>query len=115
MTTLNLNQAPVLVVGAGIMGMGIAQVAAQAGHAVLVYDTRAEAVPQAKQKLADSLAALVAKGKMTADSVLALLARITPVAQLSDAAHVGLVVDAAEKIAVIRQILADYGRRTFMA
>ena len=45
MSTHNLNQAPVLVVGAGIMGMGIAQVAAQAGHTVLVYDTRADAVP----------------------------------------------------------------------
>ena len=91
MSTHNLNQAPVLVVGAGIMGMGIAQVAAQAGHAVLVYDTRADAVPQAKQKLAASLDALVAKGKMTAEAVQALLARITPVAQLSDAGHVSLV------------------------
>ncbi len=108
MSTLKLNQAPVLVVGAGIMGMGIAQVAAQAGHAVLVYDTRAEAVPQAKQKLADSLAALVAKGKMTADSVQALLARITPVAQLSDAAHVSLVVEAiVENLAVKRGLFHE--------
>ena len=108
MSTFNLNQAPVLVVGAGIMGMGIAQVAAQAGHAVLVYDTRAEAVPQAKQKLADSLAALVAKGKMTADSVQALLARITPVAQLSDAAHVSLVVEAiVENLAVKRGLFQE--------
>jgi 3-hydroxybutyryl-CoA dehydrogenase len=101
MSTHNLNRAPVLVVGAGIMGMGIAQVAAQAGHAVLVYDTRADAVPQAKQKLADSLAALVAKGKMTAEAVQALLARITPVAQLRDAPHVSLVVEAiVENLAV---------------
>ena len=108
MNTYNLNQAPVLVVGAGIMGMGIAQVAAQAGHAVLVYDTRAEAVPQAKQKLADSLAALVAKGKMSADSVQALLARITPVAQLSDAAHVSLVVEAiVENLAVKRSLFQE--------
>ena len=108
MNTYNLNQAPVLVVGAGIMGMGIAQVAAQAGHAVLVYDTRAEAVHQAKQKLADSLAALVAKGKMTADGVQALLARITPVAQLSDAAHVSLVVEAiVENLAVKRSVFQE--------
>ncbi|NDD12334.1 MAG: hypothetical protein EB072_06740, partial [Betaproteobacteria bacterium] len=39
MNTLNLHQAPVLVVGAGIMGIGIAQVAAQSGHHVLVYDS----------------------------------------------------------------------------
>jgi 3-hydroxybutyryl-CoA dehydrogenase len=94
MSTHNLKQTPVLVVGAGIMGMGIAQVAAQAGHAVSVYDTRPEAAAVAKQKLADSLSALVTKGKMTADVVQALLARINPVEQLRDAAHVGLVVEA---------------------
>jgi 3-hydroxybutyryl-CoA dehydrogenase len=108
MSTHNLNQASVLVVGAGIMGMGIAQVAAQAGHSVSVYDTRAEAAAQAKHKLADSLAALVAKGKMTADAVQALLARITPVAQLSDAAHVTLVVEAiVENIAVKRSLFQE--------
>lgn len=108
MSTHNLNQAPVLVVGAGIMGMGIAQVAALAGHNVSVYDTRADAAAQAKQKLADSLAALVAKGKMTAEVVQALLARITPVAQLSDAAHVSLVVEAiVENLAVKRSLFQE--------
>jgi 3-hydroxybutyryl-CoA dehydrogenase len=108
MSQMNLKQTPVLVVGAGIMGVGIAQVAAQAGHAVCLYDARAEAATEAKQKLADSLAALVAKGKMTADSVQALLARITPVAQLSDAAHVSLVVEAiVENLAVKRSLFQE--------
>ena len=108
MSTHNLNQAPVLVVGAGIMGMGIAQVAAQAGHQVWVYDTRADAVAQAKQKLADSLAALVAKGKMTADAVQAALSRITPVAQLREAAHVDLVVEAiVENLSVKRSLFQE--------
>ena len=108
MSTHNLNQAPVLVVGAGIMGMGIAQVAAQAGHQVWVYDTRADAVVEAKQKLADSLAALVAKGKMTADAVQAALSRITPVAQLSEAAHVDLVVEAiVENLSVKRSLFQE--------
>ena len=42
MTALNLGPTPVpvLVVGAGIMGLGIAQVAAQAGHTVLLFDLR---------------------------------------------------------------------------
>ncbi|MEN9486158.1 MAG: hypothetical protein RJB37_4038, partial [Pseudomonadota bacterium] len=35
-----LNLAPMLVIGAGIMGAGIAQVAAQAGHPVLLHDAR---------------------------------------------------------------------------
>src|SRR5665647_2452324 len=38
-----LTDAPILVVGAGIMGLGIAQVAAQAGHQVMIYDSRAGA------------------------------------------------------------------------
>jgi 3-hydroxybutyryl-CoA dehydrogenase len=108
MSTHNLSQAPVLVVGAGIMGMGIAQVAAQAGHAVSVYDTRPDAAAAAKQKLADSLAALVAKGKLQADVVQALLARITPVAQLSDAAHVALAVEAiVENLAIKRSLFQE--------
>ena len=87
-------QAPVLVVGAGIMGAGIAQVAAQAGHPVWLYDVRSGAAQDALTKLQASLAALVAKGKMTADTVAALLARITPVADLQDAARSTLVVEA---------------------
>jgi 3-hydroxybutyryl-CoA dehydrogenase len=108
MSTHNLNQAPILVVGAGIMGMGIAQVAAQSGHNVWVYDTRAEAAVQAKHKLADTLTALVTKGKMTADAVQDVLSRITPVAQLSDAAHVSLVVEAiVENLAVKRSLFQE--------
>ena len=108
MSTHNLNQAPLLVVGAGIMGMGIAQVAAQSGHNVWLYDTRAEAAVQAKHKLADTLAALVTKGKMTADAVQGVLSRITPVAQLSDAAHVRLVVEAiVENLAVKRSLFQE--------
>ncbi|MGI9151275.1 MAG: 3-hydroxyacyl-CoA dehydrogenase NAD-binding domain-containing protein, partial [Limnohabitans sp.] len=103
-----LNQAPVLVVGAGIMGMGIAQVAAQAGHAVCVYDTRPDAAAAAKDKLASSLSALVTKGKMTAEAVQALLQRITPVAHLRDAAHVTLVVEAiVENLPVKRTLFQE--------
>ena len=39
-TPPQLQNAPVLVVGAGTMGAGIAQVAAQAGHVVMLYDAR---------------------------------------------------------------------------
>ena len=55
MTPINLTHAPVLVVGAGIMGAGIAQVAAQAGHAVMLFDTREGAAAEAKLKLSATL------------------------------------------------------------
>ena len=84
----------VLVVGAGIMGAGIAQVAAQAGHPVHLYDMREGAAQSAVDKLHASLGTLVTKGKMAAQDVAALLARIVPVARLQDAGNSTLVVEA---------------------
>ncbi len=92
--TNKLSGAPVCVVGAGIMGAGIAQVAAQAGHAVQLFDMREGAAAAAKAKMAAALDGLVAKGRMTNDEVQALLARITPITALQEAAGVALVVEA---------------------
>lgn len=100
-----LNLAPMLVIGAGIMGAGIAQVAAQAGHPVLLHDAREGAAIEAKAKLAKSLEALVAKGKLTAEAVAQTLARITPVTAIEEAAPVRLVVEAiVEKLDVKRAL-----------
>jgi 3-hydroxybutyryl-CoA dehydrogenase len=91
---LPAHKRAVLVVGAGIMGAGIAQVAAQAGHPVGLFDTRENAAQNAIEKLRNSLAALVAKGKMSALDAQALLANIVPIARLQDAASSSLVVEA---------------------
>ncbi len=92
--TLSLQDTPVLVIGAGIMGAGIAQVAAQAGHAVFLFDLRDGAAAEAKVKLGATLAGLVAKGRLDDTAAQATLARIQPVAALQDAASAGLVVEA---------------------
>jgi len=106
MTTLQLQGAPVLVVGAGIMGAGIAQVAAQAGHAVQLFDAREGAAEQAKVKLAGTLDGLVAKGKLGADAAAATLARISPIAALEQAREAALVVEAiVENLEVKRGLL----------
>jgi 3-hydroxybutyryl-CoA dehydrogenase len=89
-----LKGAPVLVVGAGIMGAGIAQTAAQAGHAVLLFDMHDGAARDAKAKLTATFNGLVAKGKVTADNAQATLQRIEPLAKIDSAANVGLVVEA---------------------
>ena len=92
--THSLTNAPVLVVGAGIMGAGIAQVAAQVGHAVQLFDMRDGAAAQAKAKLAATFDGLVAKGRIDASAAQAALARIEPISALAQAASVRLVVEA---------------------
>ncbi|MBK6594869.1 MAG: 3-hydroxyacyl-CoA dehydrogenase [Burkholderiales bacterium] len=92
--THTLNGAPILVVGAGIMGVGIAQVAAQAGHTVMLFDTREGAAIEAKDKLAKTLDALVTKGKLRAEEAAQTLSRIEMVSALEAAASARLVVEA---------------------
>lgn len=64
------------VVGAGAMGAGIAQVAAQAGHRVVLCDARAEALPRAKAGMQKAFARLVEKGRLTAAAADETLARV---------------------------------------
>lgn len=90
----SLSHTKVLVVGAGIMGAGIAQVAAQAGHSVYLVDAREGAAQQACIKLREGLQALVSKGKYTQAQVDALIARIQPVSRFAEAQDAGLVVEA---------------------
>jgi 3-hydroxybutyryl-CoA dehydrogenase len=100
-----LQAQPVLVVGAGIMGTGIAQVAAQAGHPVWLFDTAPGAATRAKDQLAASLQGLVDKGKLNAQAVAETLARITPAAQLEDARSASLVVEAiVERLDIKREL-----------
>ena len=103
-----LTPAKVLVVGAGIMGAGIAQVAAQAGHSVYLMDAREGAARQACTKLRESLEALLAKGKFTQTQVDNILARIQPVDSLVEATGVGLVIEAiVENLDVKRALFAE--------
>lgn len=102
--TAALTGRPVLVIGAGVMGMGIAQVAAQAGHAVMLYDAFDGAAAKGKTRLAGSLNALVAKGKMAEAAAADILANIEVVTTLQSAASAGLVVEA-----IVEQLAAKRG------
>ena len=64
--SLSPAQALVGVVGAGVMGAGIAQVAAQAGHPVRLMDVRPGAAATACEQIGKALSGLVAKGRMEA-------------------------------------------------
>jgi len=84
----------VAVIGAGTMGAGIAQVAAAAGHPVLLYDADAAAVAKAVERIAGSLARAVDKGRLSPDERDAALARIEPSHSLDAVAPAGLVIEA---------------------
>jgi 3-hydroxybutyryl-CoA dehydrogenase len=70
----------VLVVGAGQMGAGIAQVVAASGRTVWLFDSEEGAVPRALEAMRKSLTKLAEKGGPDADEV---LARVTPVQDLA--------------------------------
>ncbi|MCU0930316.1 MAG: 3-hydroxyacyl-CoA dehydrogenase [Serpentinimonas sp.] len=96
------------VVGTGAMGRGIAQIAAQAGSTVWLYDTQPAAVEAARASLVDQWEKLAAKGKLPADQVAVLAGRLRPASALADLSGCDLVVEAiVENLAVKRSLLAD--------
>jgi 3-hydroxybutyryl-CoA dehydrogenase len=98
--------ATVAVVGAGTMGAGIAQVAAVAGHPVLLHDSAPGAAARAEAGIRDRLAGQVAKGRITAEQ--AANAQLTVVDQVGDLAPARIVVEAVlEDLAVKQALFAD--------
>ncbi|CAD5379566.1 3-hydroxybutyryl-CoA dehydrogenase [Pseudomonas sp. OF001] len=107
MTALN-KDAAVAVIGAGAMGAGIAQVAAQAGHPVALFDTREGAAAQAIAGIAKQLGKRVDAGKLDAAERDAVIARLTPAARLEDLEGSALVVEAiVENLEVKRGLFAQ--------
>ena len=93
------------VIGAGLMGAGIAQVSAQAGYEVVLRDVTEEALARGKGAIAASYEKFVAKDKLAAADAEAALARITTTTDLDAAADADLVVEAVfEKIEVKQEI-----------
>lgn len=99
------------VIGAGTMGAGIAQVAAQAGHDTWLYDSRPGAVEQALNALRRTLDKLVEKGRMTAEAAHDLHARVRPATDLQALAGCGLTIEAViEDLGVKKGLFADLER-----
>lgn len=96
------------IVGAGLMGSGIAQVAAHAGYEVVLRDTTAAALERALGAISASQQRFVAKNITTADDVAAARERISTTTDLADFAGVELVVEAVfEQLDVKRQVFAE--------
>jgi 3-hydroxybutyryl-CoA dehydrogenase len=82
------------VVGSGIMGAGIAEVAARAGCDVVVREVTAELAEAGRARIAASLERAVTRGKLTADDRDATLARIRTTTALDELADRELVIEA---------------------
>jgi 3-hydroxybutyryl-CoA dehydrogenase len=96
------------VVGTGAMGRGIAQLFAQTGHAVRLFDAAPGAAQAARAAVADALGRQVDKGKLARDACEATIARMTPVAALADLAGCDLVIEAiVEDLAVKKRLFVE--------
>ncbi len=76
----------IAVLGAGVMGAGIAQVFAQFGFAVVQTDVSEAVLTRSKAAMRRNLEGLVAKGKLAAEEVERILGRISQTTVLEDAA-----------------------------
>ncbi|BAE83355.1 hypothetical protein DSY1566 [Desulfitobacterium hafniense Y51] len=95
----------IMVIGAGQMGGGIAQVAAQAGYSVILNDLKEEFVTRGLSVIEKNLRRNVEKGKLEAIESAATLGRITQSTALQDAASADLVIEAAVENMVIKSQL----------
>lgn len=93
------------VVGAGSMGRGIAQVAAVAGHQVLLFDTSKEVLSQALKTTRTDLNKLVDRGKITADEAAQRLSRLTPVDSMESLEPASLVIEAIVELLDVKRNL----------
>ncbi|MBW9401598.1 3-hydroxyacyl-CoA dehydrogenase PaaC [Leclercia sp. EC_58] len=104
MTTIHT----VAVIGSGIMGAGIAEVAASHGHPVLVYDINADAISRAIDAIRSRLESRVARGKLAAHDAEQTLQRLVPVTDIHALAKADLVIEAAsEQMAVKKALFAE--------
>ena len=100
--------AHIAVVGTGAMGRGIAQIAAQAGSTVTLYDTQAAAMAAAQQGIGAQWDKLAEKGRMDAADVAACKARLQTATSLQALAGCDLVVEAiVEKLDVKAALFAQ--------
>jgi 3-hydroxybutyryl-CoA dehydrogenase len=84
----------IMVVGAGQMGSGIAQVAAAAGRKVLWHDLSMPLIDKGMLVIHKHLARNVEKGRLTEQEKAEMLSRIQPTEELEAAIHVDLVIEA---------------------
>ena len=111
----DLTYKKTIVVGAGAMGIGIAQVLSQAGVNVLLYDIDPEGVKKALEKLHKTMERLVLKGKIDQADSLEIFKRITPIESLSKEQDTDLVIEAISENIDLKRRLFEQLEQIFPA
>lgn len=107
-----MTEKPVIgVIGLGTMGLGIAQLYAQAGHKVIATDAQEAARTSARQRLAEGLDQRVKAGKLAASERDATIANLVTTDDMSAMAPARLVIEAVvEDLAVKQALFAEIER-----
>ena len=96
------------VAGAGAMGTGIAQVAAMAGHPVVIYDPYETSLGRSKGILDGDFSKLVSKGKLDEAKSVSIRNAITHTSSLDGLKGCGMVIEAAvEMMEVKKKLFSD--------
>ena len=107
------------VVGAGQMGVGIAQVFAQAGYDVLLNDISVEALDVASQAISEQLDRQVEKDRMTPDEATAAMGRLMLETDLTRLGPCDLIVESATekeavKVEIFKTLAPHLGEHTLL-
>ncbi|MGR3897926.1 3-hydroxyacyl-CoA dehydrogenase [Psychrobacter sp. 1176_08] len=105
MTANTTNIKSLAIIGTGVMGMGIAQIAAQAGIQVLLFDAKTGAAAQGRQSLQTMLEKLTAKGKFTDAQLQSTLANLIVIDDIAKISIVDVIVEAIVENLEIKQQL----------
>ena len=110
----------IAILGAGTMGAGIAQLAAQTGHDVLLYDINEEFVGRGIERIRGPLQSRVDRGKLSAQEMNTTLGRISTTTNRDEAASCDAIIEAApEDLDLKREIFASLsqlaGQNTILA
>ena len=95
----------VMVVGAGLMGSGISQVAAQAGYNVVMNDVKNELVEKGLNAITKNLDSQIKKEKITTTDKGSILSRISKSVSIDDAKKVDFVIEAAFENFEVKKII----------
>jgi 3-hydroxybutyryl-CoA dehydrogenase len=102
------TNAPLGVIGAGLMGRGIAQIAIQGGIPVILYDNRPEGGEEARKAILATLQKLAEKGKISDKDVAGAASRLTVATSLAELSPCAAIIEAIiENLDVKRALFAE--------